>query len=142
MKKISFIILLLLSISNNLFSQDGKLKNKDEKINHEMIKSGKLIQEIKHPKASPGYCIIMKDSIRIEYSENGKYYTKSKLEFIKPNHFISIAYETTIPGYDCHLSEKIEVKILQTSTKDNLIRVKERINKGKWVKFLLRKLEN
>lgn len=119
-----------------------KLKNKDKKVNIDMIKSGKFIQEIKNPKASPGYFMIINDSLRYDYAENGKYFTKSRIMFVKPGVIESIAYETTLPNFNSHLEEVVETKILETSTQDSLIRIKERINKGKWHFFVLRKIMN
>jgi len=125
-----------------VIAQDIKLKNPDKNINLSLINSGKFIQEIKHPKAAAGYYMVLKDSIRYEYSENGKYVTKSKIIYRSKDSYKSVAFETTKPGFDCHLNEIVETKILQTSTKDSLIRIKERINRGKWQKFVLRKLAN
>lgn len=140
MKFIGTLLILILSV--NMFSQDMKLKNKDKKTNIELIRSGKFIQEIKHPKASPGYFMVIKDSFRYDYSDNGSHFTKSKIKFIKPDLIESIAYETTKPNFECHLHEVVETKILQTSTQDSIIRIKERINKGKWHNFVLRKVKN
>ena len=119
-----------------------KLKNKDKRINIDFIKSGKFIQEIQHPKASPGYYMVINDSIRYDYAENGKYYTKSRIKFVKPVVIESIAYETTVPNFNCHMEEIVETKILETATQDSLIKIKERINKGKWQIYILRKVEN
>ena len=140
MKIITLTILILFSSLS--YSQNKGLINKDKYPSYELMKSGKFVQEIKHPKASPGYYMIIQDSIRTEYSENGKYFTKSKLFFISPNNFKSIAYESTVPGFTCHLDELVETKILETSTKDSLVTIKERIRKGKWKKFVLRKVKS
>lgn len=131
--------ILIIAISLNSYSQDMRLKNKDKVVNINLIKSGKFIQEIIDPKASPGYFMIITDSIRYDYAENGKYYTKSKIKFVKPNVFESSAYETTVPNFNCHMFEIVETKILETSTHDSLIRIKERVNKGKWRIYVLRK---
>jgi hypothetical protein len=133
-----FFLLIPILVS----AQDMKLKNPDKTINLSFIKSGTFIQEIKHPKAAAGYYMVLKDSIRYEYSENGKYVTKSKIIFMNDDSYKSVAFETNKPGFSCHLNEIVETKILQTSTKDSLIRTKERINRGKWQKFVLRKLGN
>jgi hypothetical protein len=133
--------ILIICISLNIYSQDMKLKNKDKKVNIQLIKSGKFIQEIKHPKASPGYFMVINGSLRYDYAENGKYYTKSKIKFVKPDVIESIAYETTVPNFNCHMEEIVETKILETSTQDSLIRMKERINKGRWQIYVLRKVK-
>lgn len=116
--------------------------NKDNILNSEMMKSGKFIQENKHLRATQGYYMVIKDSLRIEYSENGKYYTKSKITFLEHNKFNSIAFESTIPGFNHNSKEVVEVIILETSKKENLVKIKERANKGKWTEFLLRKVED
>ncbi len=141
MKKKLPLIILLVIFTFNSYSQGKKIVKKDDVINSEMLKSGKFIQENKHPKASEGYYMEIKDSLRIEYSENGKYYTKSKIIFLKPNNFNSIAFESTIPGFNQNAKEIIEVEILETSTKENLIKIKERVKNGKWTEFLLRKVD-
>lgn len=138
----TLFVLLFSILSFSIYSQDMKLRNKDKKTNYDFFKSGKFVQKIKHPKASPGYFMIIKDSIKYEYSENGKYVTKSMIKFTKPDTFESIAYETNRPGFECHMNEVIETKIIQTSTQDSLIRTKERINKGKWHNFVMRKVTN
>ncbi|MGV1013062.1 MAG: hypothetical protein ACOYBS_11500 [Flavobacterium sp.] len=136
------LTILIIGSSLNIYSQDMKLKNKDKKANIDLVKSGKFIQAIKHPKSSPGYFMIINDSLRFDYGENGKYFTKSRIKFIKPDLIESIAYETTVPNFNCHMEEIVETKILETSTQDSLIRIKERINKGKWHYFVLRKVKN
>jgi hypothetical protein len=40
------------------------------------------------------------------------------------------------------MEEIVETKILEASTLDSLIRIKERINKGKWHNFILWKVKN
>lgn len=142
MKNKTSLILLLIIFSINSYSQNKKIVNKDTILNSEMIKSGKFIQENRHPGASQGYFMVISDSLRIEYSENGKYYTKSKITFLEPNKFNSIAFESTIQGFNHNNMEVVEVILLETSTKENLIKINERANKGKWTEFLLRKVEH
>jgi hypothetical protein len=86
--------------------------------------------------------MVIKDSLSIEYSENEKYYTKSKLSFKTKGNFTSVAYESTIPGYNHNIKEVIETKILETSTKDSLILIKVRTQNSKWQKTLLKKIKN
>lgn len=137
MNKLLFLILLFPIL---VFAQDMKLKNPDKETNFNLMKSGKFVQEINHPKVVKGYFMVIKDSIKYEYSESGKYVVKSRIIYLKPDTFQSIAYETNLPGFECHMSEIVETKILKTSTKDSLIRTKERINKGKWHDFVMRKV--
>jgi hypothetical protein len=139
MKNITIIFLVVIGI--NCHAQDMKLANADRKTNYEMMRNGKFVQEIKNPKASPEYYFTIIDSIRSEYSQQGKFVTKSKLTFISPKKQISVVRESTVPGFECHLNEVVETRVLQTSTKDGLIRIKERIGKGQWHNFVLRKLE-
>lgn len=142
MKNKTSLILLLFIFSLYSYSQNKKMVNKDNILNSEMMKSGKFIQENKHLRATQGYYMVIKDSLRIEYSENGKYYTKSKITFLEHNKFNSIAFESTIPGFNHNSKEVVEVIILETSKKENLVKIKERANKGKWTEFLLRKVED
>lgn len=124
------------------YSQSEELKNKDGVTNYKMMKSGTFIQQIKHPKASSEYHMVIKDSLRIEYSENGKYYTKSKLTFNSKTNFTSVAYESNIPGFKHNIKELVETEILDTSTRDSLVLIKERVQNGKWQKFLLKKIKS
>lgn len=139
--KYIYLITTIVFISSFYF-QSIKIKNKDNITNYEMMKSGTFILEIKHAKASSGYCMVLKDSLRIEYSGNGKYCTKSKLTYKTKTSFTSIAYESTIPGFNHNIKELIETEILETSTKDSLILIRERTQNSKWKKFLLKKIKN
>lgn len=138
--KYIYLITAIVFISS-FYSQSIKIKNKDNVTNYEMMKSGTFIQKIKHPKASSGYYMVLKDSLRIEYTANGKYYTKSKLTYKTKTTFTSIAYESTIPGFNHNIKELVETEILETSTKDSLILIRERTQNSKWVKFLLKKIK-
>jgi hypothetical protein len=139
--KYIYLITIIFSIFNS-YSQNKKIENKDNVTNYEMMKSGTFIQKIKHPRASPSYYMVIKDSLSIEYSENEKYYTKSKLSFKTKGNFTSVAYESTIPGYNHNIKEVIETKILETSTKDSLILIKVRTQNSKWQKTLLKKIKS
>jgi len=138
--KYIYLITAIVFISS-FYSQSIKIKNKDSVTNYEMMKSGTFIQEIKHHKASSGYYMVLKDSLRIEYAANGKYCTKSKLTYKTKTTFTSIAYESTIPGVNHNIKELVETEILETSTKDSLILIRERTQNSKWEKFLLKKIK-
>jgi hypothetical protein len=139
--KYVYLITAIVFISS-FYSHSISIKNKDNVTNYEMMRSGTFIQEINHDKASSGYYLVLKDSLRIEYSANGKYCTKSKLTYKTKTNFTSIAYESTIPGFNHNIKELVETEILETSTKHNLILIRERTQNSKWKKFLLKKIKN
>ena len=124
------------------YKQSVSIKNKDNVTNYEMMKSGTFIQQIKNHKASAEYYMILKDSLRIEYSEKGKYFTKSIITRNSKATFTSIAYESSIPGFNNNIKELVETEILETSTKDSLILIRERSQNSKWSKFLLKKIKS
>jgi hypothetical protein len=126
----------------NSFSQSKKITSKDETLNSEMILNGKFIQEIKYKNASKGYFMIIKEGFRWDYFQDGKYFTKSEVKMVKPNLYNSIAIESTLPGFKTEIKEIVQFEVLETSTKENLIKIREKGNNSKLKVFLLRKTEN
>ena len=135
MKILNYFLLLFLAFSIGAFAQTKKINFQDKSINTEMILNGKFIQENKHPRAIEGYYMIIKDGFRLDYFENGKYFTKSKMTIVQPNLFNYTAVESTVPGINLGIKEVNQMEILVTSTKENLLKIKERGGNSKWTKF-------
>jgi hypothetical protein len=106
-KTILFLVIFYNSVNaqNNIFLEPDKVPN------CEMMKNGKFGSTNYDPKE---YYMIVKNGIQTEYVSDGKYYVKSKMEFIKPCEYKTTILEITIPDYDKKVGEFLTTEILET----------------------------
>jgi len=60
------------------------------------------------------YYMVVKDGIQTEYVQDGKYYVKSRMEWLSTCSYRSVVIEVTIPGYNVIPGESATTEILQT----------------------------
>ncbi|MFZ1692414.1 MAG: hypothetical protein WAT74_04365 [Flavobacteriales bacterium] len=60
------------------------------------------------------YYMVVKDGIQTEYVQDGKYYVKSRMEWLSACSYRSIVIEVTIPDYNVKPGESATTEIFQT----------------------------
>ena len=132
MKKIIFFLLVFY---NSVNAQNNIFLEPDKETNCEIMKNGKFGSTNYDPKE---YYMIVKNGIQTEYVSDGKYYVKSKMEFIKPCEYKTTILEITIPDYDKKVGEYLTTEIIATQCE--YIKAKSKMY-GKEYEFVLVKMD-
>lgn len=125
MKQIIPTITTLLSILfciDKVSAQTHILLSPDKKTNCKLIKEGKFISQDYSVKDY--YLVVSKDTIT-EFVQDGKYYLKSKVEFISDCSYKSNIIMTTIPDYKITWDQFAITEIIQTQC--NFIKIKTKM---------------
>lgn len=122
-------------------AQERTIPDKDAVPNCKLMTSGKFINMETDDRVTPGYYIIIKDSIETEYAENGKYFVKSSLIFDTDCTYRAITIESDIPNFPSKKGDVLYSEIVETSTKHNLIKMRAKEGNGPWVIVVLKKEE-
>jgi hypothetical protein len=97
------ILALILSFNSVLFSQSKK------QIDCAFLKNSKMMN-ISMPNG--GY-VVFQDSIHMEYVDNGKYYIKSKLEWISDCEYNATVIKFTWPEFVFPIGEVLNCKVTE-----------------------------
>lgn len=137
---VAILTLLLIFICHFSFSQVHWLVNTDSVTSCEFIKSGKFVNKESNEVTTSGYYIVFEDGFATEYVQDGKYYLKSKIEFLSDCKYKSTVIEVTMPNYPLGVGTIIHTEIIETALSDNLIEIKSTFE-GKDHYFVLQKVE-
>ncbi len=83
------------------------------------------------------YHMVVKDGIQTEYVQDGKYFVRSRMEWISACSYRSVVVEVTIPDYNVKPGESATTEILKTLC-DEYVEFKAQMN-GKEMVFVLHK---
>ncbi|MEQ1733139.1 MAG: hypothetical protein ABL940_05670 [Bacteroidia bacterium] len=131
MKQILFVLFIF---CNSVKGQENIFLAPDKIPNCETMKDGKFKSA---NYALSDYYMIVANGIQTEYISEGKYYVKSKMEFINTCEYKTTIVEITIPDYDKKVGEFLTTKILETECE--YIKVRSRMY-DKDYEFVLEKM--
>jgi len=103
------VLFILLAFS--AIGQEHLFLDFDSIPNCEMMKDGTFINT-DQPRTA--YYMVVKDGVQTEYVQDGKYYVRSRMEWLTPCSYRSVVAEVTIPGYSVKPGESATTEILQT----------------------------
>ena len=104
-------ILFLLLLSKSSLAQEHLFMEPDEEPNCLMIQTGKFHSVIYNE--DEYYLVANKDTVH-EYVSEGRYYIKTKRDFVNNCAYKSTILEVTIPDYDLKPGDTIYTEILET----------------------------
>lgn len=108
-----WFILVFLAVP--VFGQDHIFLDFDSVPNCTIIKEGTFLN-IDQPRSA--YYMVVKDGVQTEYVQDGKYYVRSRMEWLSACSYRSVVIEVTIPGYNVKPGESATTEILQTLCKE------------------------
>ena len=122
--RINTLIFLLTILSYSTKGQaieDHIFLKPDKNANCAMLKKGKFLS-VKYD--SIQYYLIANNDIVTEYVSDGKYFIKTKREFLNKCKYRSTIVEVTIPNYNMKVGDTITTEILETECDFVKIRIK------------------
>ena len=107
------LVIPILLICNTVLAQTEEFifLSPDKVTNCESMKQGKF-ESIAY--SSSDYFMVIKDGFQTEFVADGKYYVKSKIEFINKCTYKSTVLEVTIPDYNVKKGEFATTDIVET----------------------------
>jgi hypothetical protein len=114
--------------------QDHIFLDFDSVPNCEIMKDGTFLS-IDHPRTD--FYMVVKDGVQTEYVQDGKYFVRSRMEWISDCSYRSYVFEVTIPDYNVQLGESATTVILSTLC-DEYVKYKAQM-KGKELVSVLHK---
>ena len=139
MRSIITLIVFICSYQIGL-SQVHWLINPDTRTNCDIIKTGKFINKVSNESSTPGYYIVFEDGYATEFIDDGKFYLKSKIDFISDCEYKSTVVEVTIPNYNLKPGTVIHTEVIETIIADNLIKIRSTLEGNSYF-FVLQKIE-
>lgn len=124
--KLILIISLFFFLPLNCLAQERVhwLINQDSKTNCDYLKKGIFLNKETDTKNTEGYSIEFTKDYVFEKVENGKYFVKSKLNFISECNYELTIEESNIEAYKSLIGHKVYGEILETAIIDKLVKVK------------------
>ena len=124
--KLILITSLFFFLPLNCLAQESIhwLINQDSNTNCDYLKKGIFLNKETDCKITEGYSIEFLEDYVLEKVDNGKYFVKSKLNFISDCNYELIIEESNIEAYNSLIGHKVYGEILETATSDKLVKVK------------------
>jgi len=125
--KTQLLMLFSLLFVCHIYAQP-QLEKADAKANCQMIRESAFLNREPNGRHTKGYRIVFSGDYSIEYLDGGKYYVKSKIEYINDCEYTSTVVEVTKPNFHIKIGDTFRTRILETSTETGLIKIQVSIN--------------